>query len=133
MFHVERSDRSVRTHRYGICPSFESAWAVEPELLHSSFPDAELSKDHIQDLFDIDASGESPETRQGVAQIFRHKLLASALLGFGYGIAQSAQNLIESGPLPLASHKGWLGLPKGLACKAHEGSNQILHACPGHG
>src|SRR4051794_5176036 len=100
--------------------------AAESELLGPSFPNTELPKDHIEDLLDIDSSGESPETRQGMAQIFSHKLLASALLRLSHGIAQSAQNLAEPGPLPLASHKGWLRMPKGLACKADEGSDQIL-------
>ncbi len=76
----------------------EAFSAAESELPHWAilFPDTELPKDHVKDLLDINSSSESPETCQGMAQILRHELLTSALLRFPHGIAQSAQDLVES-------------------------------------
>jgi hypothetical protein len=54
------------------------------------FPDTELPKDHVEDLLDVNTPSESSETRQSVAQIFRHELLASALLRSRDGFAQGA-------------------------------------------
>ena len=113
----------------------EASSAVESELRHWAilFPDTELPKDHIQNLLDINSSSESPETRQGMPQILRHEFLTSALVRFRHGIAQGAQHLVESAPLPLACNEGRLGMAKALSRKTHQCRDQILHAFPGHG
>ena len=65
MFHVKRGGSSLKKYGYGIATRPEAFSAVESEL--PLFPDTEFPKDHIQDLLDIDPSGKSPETHQGMA------------------------------------------------------------------
>src|SRR5262249_35766661 len=90
-------------------------------------------KDHVKDLLDVNSSGESPETHQGMTQILRHKLLASALLRPDDALPQGGHYLAEPGSLPLTCHKGWLSLAKRLARKAHQSRDQVFPAEPSLG
>jgi hypothetical protein len=45
-----------------------------------SFPDAEVAEDHLEDVFDIDATGEAAKPGGGEAELLRDQFLAGALL-----------------------------------------------------
>src|SRR5262245_61677263 len=59
-------------------------WAnVSRETLGSGnlFADAEISKNHIQDVFDIDPSGKAAKGVSGDSQFFGQQILATCCIG----------------------------------------------------
>src|ERR1700745_444352 len=80
-FHVKDGAGPLKKFGFGIATRPEAFSAAESEPWSPGlFPDTEFPKDHIQDFLDINSSSESPQTRQGMAQILRHQLFASALI-----------------------------------------------------
>ena len=94
-FHVKQGDGSFKKHglRLGLLVRRPSRPLSQELPTGPSLPDTEFSKDHVKNLLDIDSSSESPETRQGMAQILCHELFASALLRPGDGLPQGGQDL----------------------------------------
>lgn len=57
------------------------------------FPDTELPKNHLQDILDINAPGQSAERAGGQAQFFRQDFLAVAVQRAEEGLTGFAQSL----------------------------------------
>ena len=104
MFHVKRSQRASRAVFHVKQPKrglfhVKQFLNPNPKLFinglsgSSSFPDAELAKDHVENVLDIDPPQQPPQGIGRPAQLLRRQLLA--LSNHGRAAAQSLRSLLQ--------------------------------------
>src|ERR1700716_3532650 len=90
------------------------------------FADAEIPKDHVENILDIDATKKLAQSARRQPQLLRHDLFSVILRGL-LRTPQCNYRFREMGALPRARHQGWLRRKEPLS-ELGKRVNQLINA-----
>jgi hypothetical protein len=94
----------------------------------SLFADAKIAEDDVENVLDIDASGQPAERLTGGAQLLGQQIFAA---GKCERALQSGERILQSAAVALAGEQSRFGAGQHALGLGGEGGQQRLDACPG--
>src|SRR5687767_7978053 len=104
VFHVKHKDKEVPPGVGKLTWPFRSASPITPPLLRRLLTDAEIAKDHVQDILHIDTSQQLAKRPRRQPEMLGHDFFA-AIQSLALGFAQYTRGFPQMGTLPLPRHQ----------------------------
>ena len=100
------------------------------ELSTASLPDTEVPEDHVENVVNVDTTGEPSERAGGEPQFLSEKILTVQEVR-REGSAQRIERVLQGATVPLARHQRCLGASQEIFCMPRQRVQQLIETFAG--